>query len=84
LECAIRRVQENDEGLISNGTHQLLAYANNVNIVGENIDIIVQKNKKALLDASNEVGLEENPKKTEYMLVSRYMKAGRAEQKARE
>jgi hypothetical protein len=35
LQHAIRRVQENQEGLKLNGTHQLLAYAD---IVGENID----------------------------------------------
>jgi hypothetical protein len=73
LEYAIRRVQENQEG--HNGTHQLLASADDVNIVGENNDT-TQSNTKALLDASKEVGLEVNPEKTKYMLVSRCQKAG--------
>jgi hypothetical protein len=69
---AIRTVQEKQEGLKLNGTHQLLAYADN--ILGENIDTI-QKNKEALLDASKEVGLEVNSEKTKYMLMS-HKKAG--------
>jgi hypothetical protein len=75
LECTIRRVQENQEGLILKRTNQLLVYPDDVNIVGENIDTI-QRNTKALLDASKEVGLEVNPEKTKYMLVSRCQKAG--------
>jgi hypothetical protein len=75
LEYAIRRVQENLEGLKLNGTYPILAYALYVNVVGENIGAI-NKNTKALLDTSKEPGLEVNPKKTNYMLMSCYQKAG--------
>jgi retron-type reverse transcriptase len=50
LKHTIRRVQENQKGLKLKGTHQLLAYADDVNIVGENVDT-VKKNTLALLDA---------------------------------
>jgi nitrous oxide reductase len=52
-----------------------LAYADDVTIVGENIDTI-RRNIHALLYANKEVGMEVNPEKNKYMLVSRCKKAG--------
>jgi hypothetical protein len=40
-----------------NGTHQLLAYADDVNLLSDNIDNI-KKNTETLSDASREVHLE--------------------------
>jgi hypothetical protein len=68
LEYAISKIQEKQAGLKLNRTHQLLAYAHDVNLLGDNIDII-NKNTQTLIDASKEVGLEVNVEKTKYMLV---------------
>jgi hypothetical protein len=68
LEYAIRKVQENQVGLKLNGTHRLLAYADDVNLLGDNIDTI-KKNAETVIDASKEVGLEINIDNIKYMLL---------------
>jgi hypothetical protein len=70
LEYAIRRVQQNQVGLNLNGTHQLLAYAYYVNLLGDNINTI--KKTETLLDDSKEVGREIYIEKPKCMLLSRY------------
>jgi hypothetical protein len=61
-EYAIRRIQKNKMGLKLNGTHQLLAYADDVNPLRGNINT-VKKNTETLTDASKEAGLEINVEK---------------------
>jgi len=76
LEYAIRRVQVNQDGLKLNGTHQLLAYADDINILGGNIRT-EKENAEALVAATREIGLEVSADKTKYMVVSRDQNAGR-------
>jgi hypothetical protein len=56
-------VHENLVGLKLNGTHQFLAYADHVNLLGGNMDTI-KKNTETLINSSKEVGLEINVEKT--------------------
>jgi hypothetical protein len=58
-EYAIKKVQKNQVGLKLNWTHQLLVYADDVNLLGDTIDIR-EKNTEYLIDASKEIGLEVN------------------------
>jgi len=57
LEYAISRVQAYQDGLKLNGTHQLLAYADDVNILGGSI-LNLKDNAENLVAATREIGLE--------------------------
>jgi hypothetical protein len=62
-------------GLKLNGTDNLLAYPDDVSILGGSIHT-VDKNTDALLVVSKEIGLDVNIEKTKYMIMSRNQNAG--------
>jgi hypothetical protein len=76
LEYAIKRVQVNQDSLKLNGTNQLLAYADDVNILAGSVHT-VKENAEALVVAIKETGIEVNADKTKYMVMSRDLNAGR-------
>jgi len=76
LQYAIRRVQVNPDDLKLNGTHQLLTYAVDVNILGGSIHTL-KENAGALVAATRENGLEVSADKIKYMVMSRDQNAGR-------
>jgi len=69
LKYGIRRVWVNQDGLKLNGTHQLLVFADNVNILGRSIQTI-KKNTEALIVASKETD------KTKCMVTCQDQNAG--------
>jgi hypothetical protein len=75
LEYSIGNVQVNQVGLNLNGSHQLPVYADDVNLLGDNTEII-KKNTETSIKASKEVGLEVNVERTKDMLVSRDQNVG--------
>jgi len=77
LEYAIRRVQVNQDGLKSNGTHQVLFCADDINIL-EGAVHTVKENAEALVVANNEIGLEVSADKTKYMVMARDQNAGKS------
>jgi len=67
------KVQVNQDGLNLNCTHQLMIYADDVNILGGSVHTI-----KNCVEALVVIGLEVNADKTQYMVVSPLQDAGRS------
>jgi hypothetical protein len=80
LEYAIRKVRENQASLELNGTHQILVYADDINLLGDSLNTI-KENTETPLKASWDVGLETNAGKTKYMIMSRLPNSGQNQNK---
>jgi hypothetical protein len=63
LEYAINRIQVNQEGLILNGVHQLVIYADGACILAGSIHA-VKKNRNSFLVASRKNGVDVNAEKS--------------------
>jgi hypothetical protein len=74
-ECVIKRVEETRAGLKLNVTRQLLAYADDVNLLRDNIDTII-KNTETLIQVIKEVNSEINVENAKYRLLSHHQNAG--------
>jgi len=79
LEYALGRVQINQDGKKLNGTHQLLVYADDVNILGGSVyEYTTKENAEAMVVASKDIGLEVKSDKIVYVVMSRDQNAGRS------
>jgi len=76
LDYAIRRVQVNQDDLKLNGTNQILAYADYINIHGGSKHTLME-NAEDLVTATRETGLEVSIDKTKYMVMYQDQNAGR-------
>jgi len=78
LEYTIRRVQVNQKCVKLNGTHQVMVYADDVNILGGSVQT-VKKNTEASIFTSKEVDLKVNADKTKCMVMTRDQNVGRGQ-----
>ncbi|KAL4103878.1 hypothetical protein QTP88_019213 [Uroleucon formosanum] len=70
LERVVRDMNISEGVTLGQSKISLLAYADDIAILGDNIEIVKIHCKK-LMDAANKVGLRINDKKTEYMKLNR-------------
>jgi hypothetical protein len=75
LIMTLGKSKENQMRLKINGTHQLLAYVDDANLLEDIIDT-TKRNTEILIDASKEDGLEINAEKAKYMLLSHHRNSG--------
>jgi hypothetical protein len=71
FEYTIRKVKETEAGLELNGTHQLLVYTDDVNLLDDSINTI-KENNESLLEANRDTDLEISAEQTKYMIMSRH------------
>jgi len=76
LKYAIRNVQINQDNLKLKDTHNLVVYADDINILSGFLHTM-NKNTEALVVASKKTGLQVNADKTKYFVRSRGQNAGR-------
>jgi hypothetical protein len=69
LKYVLTKGQKNQMGLKLNGTYHQLVYADDVNLLGDNIDSI-KRNTETFIDGSKEVGLEVTQENQVYVAVS--------------
>ena len=63
-------MQKSEVGLQLNGTTQILIYADDIALLGDNKKTLIN-NTKMLLDKTKELGLQINVEKTKYMVTDR-------------
>jgi hypothetical protein len=75
LDCIIKKVQEHQAGLKWNRIYQLLIYADDLHLFGDQINAI-KENKEPTIYTGSNAGLEVNLEKTEYMLMCCHQNSG--------